>query len=368
MMIDYLICSFSNKTFLRSSQINKKIKRLIPSHFNKETLTISDGGEDLKEILFNKKYMKFYKIRVTSANNKKINVNIPFCKKKKFALIEFSKIIGGFNKKFKDGMYRTSIGVGESIDKISKRGIKKIIISTGGSTVSDFGIGMLNYLGASFFNKHNNIIKFKKRVNCSELKNIKKIDFKKIKINLKKIKLIILSDSSVKIIGKFGQVQTFAQQKGIYGNEKKILEKGFINFFKVLSSKSKKKLNINYLGAGGGICASLYSNFNASLVPATKYLFAKINLIKKIKLSNTIISGEGILDKSSFMGKGVGEIIKLVKHHKKNLILIVGINKYKKLPKSCKIIEINNKNFNLNKNRYFKLLEKKIKNELNEKD
>ena len=48
------------------------------------------------------------------------------------------------------------------------------------------------------------------------------------------------------------------------------------------------------------------------------------------------------------------------------MILIVGINKYKKLPKSCKIIEINNNNLNLNKNKYFKLLEK-IKNELNEK-
>ena len=67
-MIDYLICSFSNKTFLKSSEINNKIKSLIPSHFKTEALTISDGGEDLKDILFNKKYLKFYKIRVTSAN------------------------------------------------------------------------------------------------------------------------------------------------------------------------------------------------------------------------------------------------------------------------------------------------------------
>ena len=117
-------------------------------------------------------------------------------------------------------MYRTSIGVGESIDKISKKGIEKIIISTGGSTVSDFGIGMLNNLGASFFDKSNNIIKFKKRINCSELKNIKKIDLKKKRINFKKIKITILSDSSIKIIGKFGQVKTLLNKR-VYMEMKK---------------------------------------------------------------------------------------------------------------------------------------------------
>ncbi len=367
-MIDYLICSFSNKTFLKSSEINNLIDKAISKRFKKKKITVSDGGEDLRNVLFEKKYLKFFNIKITSADYTKKKIKIPYCKKKKFALIQFSEIIGGFDKKFKNGMYRTSYGIGECINFISKKKIKKIIISTGGSTVSDCGVGMLSSLGTTFIDKRYKILNFEKKMNCFKLREIKLINFSQENKNLKKIKFVILSDSNVKLVGKYGQVKTFASQKNIFGNKKKILEQGYENFLKILSKKTKKKLNINYLGSGGGICTSLYSNFDATLTPATQFIFKKTNFLEKVKSSKTIISGEGIIDKSSFMGKGTGEIYKITKHYKKKLILIAGMNKYKKIIKNCKVVETNKNNLKLNKKLYFKILKKKINNEINEKN
>ena len=50
-MIDYLICSFSNKTFLKSSEINNLIDKAISKRFKKKKITVSDGGEDLRNVL-----------------------------------------------------------------------------------------------------------------------------------------------------------------------------------------------------------------------------------------------------------------------------------------------------------------------------
>ena len=68
------------------------------------------------------------------------------------------------------------------------------------------------------------------------------------------------------------------------------------------------------------------------------------------------------------MGKGTGEIYKIAKRYKKKLILIAGMNKYKKIIKNCKVIETNKNNLKFNKKLYFKILKKKINNEINEKN
>ena len=44
------------------------------------------------------------------------------------------------------------------------------------------------------------------------------------------------------------------------------------------------------------------------------------------------------------------------------------MNKYKKIIKNCKVIETNKNNLKFNKKLYFKILKKKINNEINEKN
>ena len=118
---------------------------------------------------------KFKKINVENTKMKK--KAIKFKVLNQMAIIEVSDIIGGFEAKIKDGMYRTSYGIGSAIKKLYKKGIKKIIIGFGGSTVSDFGLGLAISLGVKFYDKNNNLICNKNNnFNAYSLKNIKKIN------------------------------------------------------------------------------------------------------------------------------------------------------------------------------------------------
>lgn len=332
----FLICSYSHKTFYSSNQINQIISKHLKIQIKNQIIqNISDGGEGMSELF---KVNKIENILLEDATMKKKNVKIKIAGQ--YALIEISDIVGGFNTKFKDGMFRTSFGIGSAIKILHKRGIKKFIIGFGGSTVSDLGLGLAVSLGIKLYDKNKNLIcKENNNLNAYSLKDIKYINTKNFHFKKKNIRCLLLSDSDIKLLGKKGQVNVFAEQKGIKGKNKKILELGFENFKLKLEEKFKKKINKNYMGAGGGTLAMIYCLFNSKLLIGHEYLSNKIKLEENIRKSDIIITGEGCLDNSS-KTKGIWNIIKLSRKYKKKIILIVGMAKIKINLKNVNVIEM----------------------------
>lgn len=347
-----LVCSYSHKSYFSSNEINKEIVKSLKYPKNKiKTQSMSDGGEGLSEI-FN--WRRKIKLKILDAELKKKNIVIHV--KRKTALIEVSKIIGGFEKKIQNGMYRSSFGIGLLILKLEKLGIKKFIIGFGGSTVSDFGIGLASALGIKFYDRKKNLISIENNnLNAFSLKKIYSISLDHFFLKKNKLKFLLLSDSKVKLTGINGQVSMFANQKGIVGKNKLILKKGFENFKKILEKKFYKKIDLEHMGAGGGTLAMIYCLFKSKLYSGDKYVQNKIKLSNKILRNDIIISGEGILDKSS-KTKGIWNIITNSKKLQKKLILIVGKSKIS-IKKNIKIIELfKNKNVSISK----KIILKKI--------
>jgi len=331
-----LICSYSHKSYFNSKEINNKIKKSLKHPKEKiETQEMSDGGEGLSEI-FN--WSNKIKLNILDAemNIKRISVDI----KKNTALIEIYRIIGGFEQKIKNGMYRSSFGIGLLILKLKKLGIKKIIIGFGGSTVSDFGIGLAYAMGVKFYDSKNNLISLENNnLNAYNLQKIKYIDLNSYLLKKNKLKFSLLSDTKVKVTGMNGQVNMYAKQKGIVGKNRLILKKGFENFKKVLEKKFNKKLDKKYMGAGGGTLAMIYCLFNSKIYSGDHYVQDKIGLKKKIIRNDIIITGEGMLDRSS-KTKGIWNVIKKSEKLKKKLLLISGKSKLSVKNKKIEIIEL----------------------------
>ena len=347
-----LVCSYSHKSYFSSNKINNEIIKSLKYPKNKiKTQSMSDGGEGLSEI-FN--WKRKIKLKILDAELNKKNVIIPI--KKKTALIEVSKIIGGFEKKIQNGMYRSSFGIGLLILKLEKLGIKKFIIGFGGSTVSDFGIGLASALGVKFYDRKKKLISIENNnLNAFSLKEIYSISLNHFFLKKKKLKFFLLSDSKVKLTGINGQVNMFADQKGIIGKNKLILKKGFQNLKNILEKKFYKKIDLEYIGAGGGTLAMIYCLFKSKLYSGDRYVQNIIKLPNKIKKNDIIITGEGILDKSS-KTKGIWSVIAYTKKFQKKLILVVGKSKLS-IKKNIQIIELfKNKNVSISK----KIILKKI--------
>ena len=77
-------------------------------------------------------------------------------------------------------------------------------------------------------------------------------------------------------------------------------------------------------GAGGGIPAGLNLFLNAEEISAEKFILEKLQIEDQIKNCDIIITGEGVFDRQSFMGKGAGIIVNKALEYGRDVILVCG--------------------------------------------
>ncbi|MDC1177957.1 glycerate kinase [Candidatus Pelagibacter sp.] len=347
------------KNFMSSKELNNSLNYLNDlKHVKTTKIPFSDGGGSLLEI-FNDKNTLIKKIKILDCFNRKNFCQILINKKKKFGLFELKDTMGQIKGIDKDPLKRSSYGVGQVIIKLSEYNLKKIYIGTGGSINTDCGIGMAHALGLKFYDKKNNLLnKSQTFFHARYLDEIKKIDNFNLKKKLKKIQFCLISDSSVRLCGKNGQINVFSKQKKIIKKDQKNLSKSFEKMKKIFELNSNKNFNIPYLGSGGGVSSMIYFIFKSNLIDGAKFIFKKQQLSYQIKKNDIIISGEGIIDKTTFKGKGLSKIIAASKKYKKKLYLITGKSRLKKI-KYGNVIDLNYKKIPSKVN-FIETLKKKV--------
>ncbi|WP_428897407.1 glycerate kinase [Parelusimicrobium proximum] len=299
----------------------------VPAEYRKKfkTLLISDGGDGFLDSVSSCEDSVFYKhADAENAYGKIYSAPYLFNKKTSQAYIETAKI-AGFNtlKNKKLHVMKTgSRGVGQVISSALKAGAKKIYIGLGGVACNDGGAGMLEALGAEFYDVRGKKIK----INTRRLKDIGRVDFSALK-KYKKIKFYAVSDVSNKLLGRLGSAAVFGPQKGATQAEVRELERGLKN----LSSKVTKHTGKNFAvmpasGAAGAIGFGALAGLGAEVLAGTDFIFKKLGVEKAIKKAGIIISTEGKLDRQSFMGKTAGRIAELAKKNKKDFLFICGIS------------------------------------------
>lgn len=256
------------KGSLSSLEIGEIISDKLNSNYDNITTLIqpiADGGDGFLALFKGFEKMKF---KTINAARQECEVNYLLDTKRKEAVIEIAEVIG--LKHLKDiqrDPYKTStVGLGRLISFLLKKGINHFIIGLGGSATNDCGIGMLSELGIQFTDKNGNPCKH----GMNDLMKINKIDLRFINDKFKNAKFTIISDVNNPLIGKNGATYVYSKQKGL--SESKFQE-------------------------------------------ADKYIenFADI-----------VITGEGKLDKQSFMGKAPIEIARLAKKFHKKVIFLAG--------------------------------------------
>ncbi len=204
------------KNFMSSTELNNLFSDLYKHKFNQITkIPFSDGGEGLSEIFLNS-HSVIHTIKIKDCFNRSNKTQVLINKKEKFGLIEIYKTMGQIRKNDFDPLKRSSYGVGQCISYLLRLNINKIFIGTGGSINTDCGIGMAHALGVKFYDTKDNILN-KKNIffHSKYINKIHKINFQNFKKKFKKVKFFIISDSSVKLCGRNGQVNIFSKQKKI---------------------------------------------------------------------------------------------------------------------------------------------------------
>lgn len=192
------------------------------------------------------------------------------------AVIEMARasgltLVGGSSKN--DALAASTQGTGELIDSALDLGAKKIIVCLGGSATTDGGYGALRAISAP--------------------------------ARLKAVEFIVACDVETPFLDA---ARVFAPQKGATPAQVAFLS----GRLERLADTYRGEYGVDVTtltgaGAAGGLAGGLAA-LGARLVPGFDVVAEETNFDEAIEACDVVVTGEGLLDDTSFAGKVVGEV------------------------------------------------------------
>ena len=219
-----VICPDSFKGSATSSEageyILKAVKEVFPSA-KVTKLLMADGGEGTVEAISQGAFPTYHNAVVTGPFGDEVAVAYPITHEVT-AILEMASASGITLSSRREPLIASSKGFGQLIKAAYEAGAKKIIVGIGGSATNDGGMGMLEGMGALFYDKDKKILK-----GCGEnLALIEEIDLSEIPYGLRNIPIGVICDVTNPLLGNNGATAIYGPQKGVTNELFSLLEAG----------------------------------------------------------------------------------------------------------------------------------------------
>lgn len=283
-------------------------------------LPICDGGDGFGETLADLENAKPIQFQTVDAAHRPITATWWWQETQKMAIIESANIIGLAQlppSKYHPFQLDT-FGLGTVLKETVKMGAETCVVGIGGSATNDGGFGMAKALGWNFLTKDQKEID--SWVNLDRLVSV----VPPTKPHLFK-QLIIASDVENVLLGSKGASHIYGPQKGLKPNDMQKSE----DCLGCLSKTIDRHLLHDWRleagsGAAGGLGYGLMTFLGGNAESGFDYFAKRADLYSQLKWADVVVTGEGSLDKSSLMGKGVGSVATNCKELGKACIGVAG--------------------------------------------
>ncbi len=284
---------------------------------------LADGGEGTTEALTKGLSGEFVNISVTGPILKKVTAEYGFISQTKTAIIEMAAASGItlITETERNPMIATTFGVGELIKDAIDKGARDFIVGIGGSATNDGGVGMLQALGYKFLDENGDELGNGAQI----LGQISKIDDSGVIPELSDCNFKVACDVNNPLCFENGATYIFGKQKGVTEENREIIDKDMLHYASVAESYCKKDFK-DFAGAGaaGGLGFAFITFLNSKLLPGIELVLEVTELEKDIIDADIVVTGEGMLDNQTAMGKAPIGVAKLAKKHNKKVIAFAG--------------------------------------------
>ena len=319
----FLVAVNEFKGSLSSYEIGEIIlNKINKSIYNHEVTmeVVADGGDGFLGLFKNFERKQF---RTLNAALEEHTVNYLLNNITKEAVIEVAEVIGlkQLSEDQKDPYKTSTVGLGKLISHLLDEHIESFIIGLGGSATNDCGIGMLSELGIKFTSISGEICSH----GISDLSKIENINLDNKIQKLSKAKFTIISDVNSPLYGKDGATYIYSKQKGLKEDDFSIVDTYVEKFSeKVSVVVGKDYSSFPGSGAAGGLGYAFLSFLDSTIQSGSSFMINYLDLEKIIQGIDIVITGEGKLDKQSYMGKAPIEIARIAKKSNKKVIFLAG--------------------------------------------
>ena len=285
----------------------KTIKSILPDA-EIDCMPVADGGEGTLECLQSAMDCKIVKCFVQNSLYEEEVSLVGFIDNGKTAIIEAAQSNGLPQIKGRENPEETSTyGVGQLVAFACDLGARKIILTLGGSSTNDCGLGLLAALGGCFYNKDG--VSFVPT--GGTLTEVQEIDLSMMYPRLQGASFEALCDVDNPLYGENGCSAVFGPQKGADPEMVKRLDEGCRHISKLFNKMRTTDFALEKgAGAAGGLGFCVLAGLNGKLKSGIDTILSLCEFEKRSSDCDLIITGEGSFDRQSAMGKTVGGIIK----------------------------------------------------------
>ncbi|MGI6070274.1 MAG: glycerate kinase [Blautia sp.] len=275
---------------------------------------LADGGEGTVEALVMGMHGEKVEITVKGPLGTPVQATYGMIPEKKMAIMEMAQAAGItlVPDAQRNPMETTTYGVGEMILDAVKRGCRDFIIGIGGSATNDGGIGMMEALGAVFYDREKGLI----GPYGKDMLKAAFVDLTFVEPKLKECRFRIACDVNNPLCGPNGCSAVFGPQKGATPAMVQEMDWGLQRFSEVLyHATGKYTADIPGTGAAGGLGFAFLTFLNGKLEPGVDMILDAISLEDDLKDADFAITGEGKLDFQTAMGKAPIGVAKMAKKY-----------------------------------------------------
>jgi glycerate kinase len=265
---------------------------------------ISDGGDGFGAVLAELRGAKRVRTVAVDAAGRRCVATWWWEACSRTAIIESARVIGLAmlpRGRFHPFQLDTR-GLGMVLRAAQRRGAKQCLVGIGGSATNDGGFGLARALGWRFLDRRGDEIS-----SWTELPKLVRIeppahrDWP--------TRLVVAVDVQNPLLGRRGCTRVYGPQKGLRPQDFPAAEEALRTLARVVRAQFGRDIaSETGAGAAGGLGFGLVAFAGARRVAGFELVARESGLVAQLRRTDLVITGEGRLDRSTLMGKGVGEL------------------------------------------------------------
>lgn len=281
---------------------------------------MSDGGDGFGPILGAALSAKTRTCKTVDSANRPRRAQWWFEPRQRLAIVESARVIG--LALLPRGRYHPfqldTRGLGNLLKTVIKARASTCLIGIGGSATNDAGFGLARALGWQFLDRLGRSLR--RWPDLNKLKRLIPPDTQP------SLKVVVATDVRNVLLGSRGASRVYGPQKGLREQDQPRAEAAL----RQLAHITAEHLGTDHAirpgaGAAGGLGFGLMAFLGARPEPGFDLFARHTQLDERLHHASLVITGEGALDHSSLMGKGVGEIARRCRRRNIPCLAIAGI-------------------------------------------
>ena len=286
-----------------------------------ELIPMSDGGDGFGETLSLQGEGERRRVKTINAAGEPIWTPWWWMPKSRTAVIETAQVVG--LAQLPKGKFHPfdldSYGLGTLVSKVLAVHPKTLLIGLGGSATNDGGMGMARALGWRFVGRDGRDLQ-----SWTQLTELRSVEPPKKQPRLPEV--VVAVDVQNRLLGTKGASRVYGPQKGLLEEDMHQSEGCLRELSKCFLKATQRNEAIRPgSGAAGGLGFGCFAFLDGKAESGFDVFSSRARLDQRLGRADLVITGEGSIDRSSLMGKGVGRVAEWCLEHQTPCLGLGGI-------------------------------------------